>query len=105
MRGERKHFVDTLKLIAYRAETALVSTAREVLARDDDGRALVRELMRTPADLLPDLAAKTLTVQLHPLPSRLQDVAARHLAAELTATETVFPGTDLRLIYTLNGPL
>jgi hypothetical protein len=104
LRAERKHFVDTLKLIAYRAETALVSTAREALARDDDGRALVRELMRTPADLHPDLVAKTLTVRLHPLPSRLQDAAARHLAAELTATETVFPGTDLRLIYTLNGP-
>jgi hypothetical protein len=66
--------------------------------------ALVRELMRSPADLSPDLAAKTLTVRLHPLPSRLQDAAARHLAEELTATETLFPGTDLRLIYTLNGP-
>ena len=104
LRVERKHFVDTIKLIAYRAETALVGTVREVLARDADGRALVRELLRTPADLRPDLAAKTLTVCLHPLPSRLQDVAARHLAEELTATETLFPGTDLRLVFTLNGP-
>ena len=104
LRAERKHFVDTIKLIAYRAETTLVSTVREALARDDDGRALVRELMRSPADLSPDLAAKTLTVRLHPLPSRLQDAAARHLAEELTATETIFPGTDLRLVYTLNGP-
>ena len=104
LRAERKHFVDTIKLIAYRAETALVGTVREALARHDDGRALVRELMRTPADLLPDPQAKTLTVRLHPLPSRLQDTAVRHLAEELTATETVFPGTDLRLIFTLNGP-
>ena len=104
LRAGRKHFVDTLKLIAYRAETALVGTVREALARADDGRALVRELMRTPADLHPDLEAKTLTVRLQPLPSRLQDAAARHLAEELTATETLFPGTDLRLIFTLNGP-
>ena len=104
LRAERKHFVDTIKLIAYRAETALVGTVREALARNDDGRALVRELLGTPADLHPDLVAKTLTVRLHPLPSRLQDAAARHLAEELTATETVFPGTDLRLIFTLNGP-
>jgi hypothetical protein len=62
------------------------------------------ELMRTPADLIPDPPAKTLTVHLHPLPSRLQDAAMRHLAEELTATETVFPGTNLRLIFTLNGP-
>jgi hypothetical protein len=104
LRAERKHFVDTIKLIAYRAETALLGTVREALARPDDGRALVRELMRTPADLHPDLEAKTLTVRLHPLPSRLQDTAARHLAEELNATETVFPGTDLRLVFTMNGP-
>ena len=104
LRAERKHFVDTLKLIAYRAETAVVGTVREALARADDGRALVRELMRTPADLQPDVRAKTLTVRLHPLPSRLQDAAVRHLAQELTATETVFPGTELRLVFTLNGP-
>ena len=104
LRAERKHFVDTIKLIAYRAETALVGTVREALARSDDGRALVRELMRTTGDLHPNLEAKTLTVCLHPLPSRLQDEAVRHLAEELTATETVFPGTDLRLVFKLNGP-
>ncbi len=104
LRAERKHFVDTIKLIAYRAETALVGTVREALKRHNDERALVRELLPTPADLQPDLQAKTLTVPLHPLPSRLQDTAVRQLAEELTATETTFPGTDLRLIFTLNAP-
>lgn len=104
LRAGRKHFVDTIKLIAYRAETALLGTVREALARADDGRALVREIMRTTADLHPNLEQKTLTVCLHPLPSRLQDQAVRHLAEELTATETVFPGTDLRLVFKLNGP-
>ena len=104
LRAERKHFIDTIKLIAYRAETALVGTVREKLARQDDVRALVRELMRTTADLRPDPEHKTLTVHLHPLTSRLQDQAVRHLAEELTATETQFPGTDWRLIFTLPQP-
>jgi len=104
LRIERKHFVDTIKLIAYRAETALVGTVRETLARRDDARALVREILRTTADLRPDARQKTLTVRLHPLGSALQDAAVRHLADELTATETVFPGTDLRLIFTLPDP-
>ena len=47
---------------------------------------------------------KTLTVRLHPLGCALQNAAVRHLADELTATETVFPGTDLRLIFTLPDP-
>ena len=104
LRAERKHFVDTIKLIADRAETALVSTVREKLARHADGRALVRELMRTTADLRPDPVQKTLTAGLHPLSSRLQDQAVRHLAQELTATETQFPGTDWRLVFILPGP-
>jgi hypothetical protein len=32
LRTERKHFLDTIKMIAYRAETSLVSILREHLA-------------------------------------------------------------------------
>jgi hypothetical protein len=32
-----------------------------------------------------------------------QDEIVRHICAEITATETVFPGTDLRLIYEISG--
>jgi hypothetical protein len=103
LRADRKHLVDTVKLIAYRAETALMHVVREKLARPDDARALLREMFRTTADLVPDLEQKTLTVRIQPLPSRLQDEAVRHLAAELTATETKFPGTELRLIYEIPG--
>ena len=103
LRPARKHFVDTIKLIAYRAETAMAHVVREVLARRDDARAFLREVYRTSADLSPDATQKTLTVQLHPIASRAHDTALRHLCAELTATETIFPGTDLRLIYQIAG--
>ncbi len=53
----------------------------------------------TPANLRPDSEQKTLTVELHRLGSPLQDAAVERLCAELTATETLFPTTDLRLIY------
>jgi hypothetical protein len=103
LRPARKHFVDTIKLIAYRAETAMAHVVRETLARTDDARALLRELYRTSADLQPDSAQQTLTVRLHPLATRAHDAAIRQLCAELTATETTFPGTNLRLIYELAG--
>ena len=103
LRPARKHFVDTIKLIAYRAETAMAHLVREALVRTDDARALLREVYRTTADLRPDPVQRTLTVRLHPLASRAHDQAVRHLCDELTATETVFPGTDLRLIYELAG--
>src|SRR6516164_8642890 len=44
LKTEKKHFIDTIKLIAYRAESALAGEVREALARDDDARALLRRL-------------------------------------------------------------
>jgi hypothetical protein len=96
---ERKHFVDTIKMIAYRAETSLMHVLREQLARDDDARALLRRIFANEVDLAPDLVANTLTVRLHFLSHHAQDVAVRHLCEQLNATETVFPGTHLRMVY------
>ena len=95
----KKHFVDTIKLIAYRAETALVALAREKLSRPDDARALLRQIFQGGVDLAPDHQAKTLTVRLHQLSSRIHDEVLAHLCAELTATETIYPGTELRLVF------
>ena len=96
---ESKHFIDTIKMIAYRAESALAGELVEHLQRGDDKRALLRRVFVTPANLRPDYEQKTLTVELHRLGSPLQDAAVAQLCVELTATETLFPTTDLRLIY------
>ena len=103
LRAEKKHFIDTIKLIAYRAETALAQLAREKLKRLDDARSLIRQLFRTEVDLVPDQQKKTLTVRLHPMTTQAHDEIIRHLCAEITETETVFPGTDLRLVYEISG--
>jgi hypothetical protein len=103
LRTERKQFLDTIKMIAYRAETAMAATVREKLARFEDARALLRQIYQTEVDLIPDLHGKTLTVRLHHLTQAAHDAAVRHLCEELTATETAFPGTDLRLVYQLGS--
>lgn len=99
LRTTKKHFVDTIKLIAYRAETALVALAREQLSRAEDARSLIRQIFESAVDLCPDLAAKTLTVRVHRLSSAIHDQVLEHLCTELTATETTYPGTDLRLVF------
>jgi Transposase protein len=103
LRAEKKHFLDTIKLIAYRAETALTQLARDKMQRLDDARSLIRQLFHTEVDLIPDQPNKTLTVRLHPLTAQVHDKVIRYLCEELTSTETVFPGTDLRLIYQISG--
>ena len=104
LRTTKKHFVDTIKLVAYRAETALVALAREQLARSEDARSLVRQIFESAVDLCPNLKQKTLTVRLHRLSSAIHDGVLEHLCAELTATETIYPGTDLRLVFEPTRP-
>ncbi len=103
LRTERKHFLDTIKMIAYRAETSLVSLLREHLARSDDARTLVRQIFETEADLLPDAMNKTLTVRIHHLTQAAHDQVLEKLCAALNETQTVFPGTDLTLIFKIGS--
>ena len=100
---ERKHFIDTIKLLAYRAETSMASVVRDTLNRSDDARALLRQIYDTEVDLIPNLETKTLTVQLHHLTQSAHDHAVRHLCDQLNATETVFPDTELKLVYKLGS--
>jgi len=101
LRADSKHFIDTIKMIAYRAETAMANVLRDVLARTDDARELLCALYTNDADLIPDEHTQTLTVRLHHLANHMSTAALQHLCDHLTATETVFPGTNLRLVYTL----
>ena len=100
---ERKHFTDTIRMIAYRAESSMASLLREHLARNDDARSLLSQVFQTEADLQPDPEANTLTVRLHHLTQAAHDEAIAKLCADLNATQTVFPGTSLRLIFKLGS--
>lgn len=100
---ERKHFIDTIKMISYRAETSLVSIVREKMARADDARCLLQQIFATEVDLVPDLQARTLTVTLHHLTQAAHDQVARHLCEQLNETETVFPDTQLRLVFKIGS--
>ena len=103
LRTERKYFLDTIKMISYRAEISMASVVREKLARSDDAHALLRQIFETEVDLIPEPDRQTLTVRIHHLTQRAHDATIRHLCEELNATETVFPGTNLRLIYKLGS--
>ncbi len=96
-----EQLLNAIKMIVYRAETAMAMIVRTQLARSDDARSLIREILAADADIIPDEENKTLTVQLHHLTNHLSDQAARNFAANLNAAETIYPGADLRLIYKL----
>ena len=98
---DSRYFLDYLRMAVYRAETdmaAALIAGRETAHR---ARAILRALFQSDADLLVDKAAGTLTVQLHHLANHAHDAALKPLLAELNETQTICPGTDLQLVYTI----
>jgi len=100
----RKRLTDTVKLVAYRAETALAMIVREQSSHPEEARSLVRDLFRSDADIHPDQAAGVLDVRLHTLANPRSNRAIQHLLDHLNAAEFSYPGTNLRLTYSLSAP-
>jgi transposase len=97
---EEKHLIDTIRMVAYRAETALVALlAPHYYRTPEEGRALVRELLQCPADVCPDPKASVLRIRLHPLANPRSNKAVATLCQELNNTATRYPNTDWILRY------
>ena len=94
-----RQLMQTLRMLAYRAETCMAAELAPELDNPDTARSLLKALFQSDASLLPDPAAGTLTVRLLHQASRAHDAALTPLLAKLNRTRTVFPGTQLRLVY------
>ena len=97
---ESKLFMNIIKMLCYRAETAVANEIAPFLNNEkEEKRMLVKQIIQNNADLVPDYEKKTLTVRLHSLSTPRFNMAAYQLAELLTKTETIFPGTNLKLIF------
>jgi hypothetical protein len=97
----RKHFMDTIKIIAYRSETAMYNIVKKHMGHPDEARQLIRQIFKSDADIKPDYENKKLVVNLHRLNHWKDDKVIEILCGELNQSETVFPGTELVIIYKL----
>ena len=96
-----KMLTDAVKMIAYRAETAMVAILRHHLKKEDEARALVRELFVSSGDIEPDDTAQTLTIKIHRMANPAHDKAIAGLLEELTAQAFCHPESGARMIYKL----
>ena len=97
----RKRLTDTVKMIAYRAETAMAAVLKPHLGHPDDARPLLRDLYRSEADLRPDPDHRVLHVHVHHMANPQANRAVEELLNMLNDAEFVYPGTDMRLVYSL----
>ena len=96
-----KMLCDAVKMIAYRAETALVALLQPHLNKEEEARALVRELFVTSADIEPNNAANTLTIRIHRMAAPVHDKAITALLQDLTNLGFHHPETGAKIIYAL----
>src|SRR5437867_5028204 len=95
---EAKHLSDTIKMPAYRAETAVVHLlAPHYVRTPDEGRAARRALPLAAADILPE--ADRLRIRIHSLANPRSNAALAHLCETLNGLQLRYPGTDLQLLY------
>ncbi len=96
-----KMLADTVKMIAYRAETSLVGLLQRHLKNEDEARALVRELLVSSADIEPDDTAKVMTIRVHRMATPAHDKAIAALLHDLTSLEFCHPETGAKMLYSL----
>ena len=91
--------LDVIRMIAYRAETRMMLPVMQIQGKKPHPRKLLQALMAADADVLPDPANGVLRVHILGLANDACDRQIDALLNELNATETVFPGTELRMVY------
>ena len=100
---ERKHLTNLLKMVAYQAESDLLALLGPHYARvEQEGRTLLHELFRAPADL--HVTPTAIQVTLCPLSSPHRTRAIEAICAALNESGTQFPGSRLMMRFAVHPP-
>jgi len=99
LKTESRLLINIIKMICYRAETALANQVHFFNRADDEKRMLIKQIIQTQANIFPDYKSNKLTVTLHTLSTPRYNAIVSTIATLLNETEMIFPGTDLTLIF------
>ena len=106
LKTESKVLMNVIKMICYRAESVVAELIAPFLGKPwEEKRMVVKQIIAANADLIPKYENNTLTVVLHSLSAMRYNQAAAELAILLNDTETIFPGTNLKLIFKTSAVL
>jgi regulator of replication initiation timing len=99
----RKRLMDTIRMIAYRAETAMARLLRGPTVDLPQARRLLQDLFVTEADVFPDPENKKLNIHVHSASRPAANRALSKFFEDLNNAEVIYPGTDLQLVYHLGS--
>lgn len=97
---ERKLLTNLVKMVAYQAESDLYHLVAPHYKRaTDEGRTLIQSALAAPADI--EATANELRVTIAALSSSHRTRALACLCQELNRIPTLFPGSNLRLLFSV----
>ncbi len=99
--GGRKKIIDIIKMISYRAETAMGNIIMPALTQydQDSAKAIIKSIFQTSANIIPDYNKQVLTIELLYSSTHKKDKIIQKLMNALNETEFTFPTTNLKLFY------
>jgi hypothetical protein len=97
----KKRLIDTINMIAYRAETAQACLMTSPTITLPMARQLLQTLFVTEADILPDEVNKELKIRVHGTSRPAGNQAIEKLFETLNEAQITYPGSELRLVYEL----
>jgi hypothetical protein len=100
LKKESKIFMNIIKMIAYRSETALFNSIKPFYKNNEkDGRQIIHTMLSSSANLQPDYENKILKIIIHSQATPRANNALKHLCDLLNQTETIYPLTNLKLVF------
>ena len=100
LKTQSKLLINIIKMICYRAETSIANIVCETLSsKKEEKRMLIKQIIQTPANILPNYQNNTLTVTIHSMSNQRYNQAVLKLIDILNEAKAVFPGTDLVMVF------
>lgn len=97
---ESKRFQNIIKMICYRAETSCANLIANNFNKSiNEKRAVVKSIIKSHADIIPDYFNNTLTIQIYTQANPRMNRSLQKVITILNETKTKYPGTDLVLFY------
>ncbi len=103
---ETKLIHHAIRIAAYNTAQSLaraIATDTGYRRPTDEAHTLIRTALAGSGDIIPDPATNTLHIRLDPLPAPRQTAAIAELCQVLNDTNTVYPGTELTLRYSIKS--
>ena len=100
LKKESKIFMNIIKMIAYRSETALFNLVKPYYKNNEkDGRQIIQTMLSSSANVQPDHENNTLNITIHSQATPRANNALKHLCEQLNHSETTYPLTNLKLVF------